>query len=134
MWVFIKGIPSEYKARDLLKLVNRHFKPAWSVLPVNGVRIAHSKILEILQTGSESREYHGLVYIKPPNMLHSVIGWLNATSVKGRRLRVHPYVQRYTGRDRRRQQLDKTIVFPGERRRRDRRRKNLVSQIVDSSS
>ncbi|MCU7907204.1 MAG: hypothetical protein KZQ76_15480 [Candidatus Thiodiazotropha sp. (ex Epidulcina cf. delphinae)] len=131
--MFIKGIPGEYKAGDLLKLVNRYFKPAWSELPVKGARISGSKILEIVDTGSELRECHGLVYIKPPRMVHSTIGRLNATTIKRRRLHAHPYVRRYTGRDRRREQLDKTVAFPGERRRKDRRRENLVSRIADSA-
>ncbi|MCU7931365.1 MAG: hypothetical protein KZQ90_11225 [Candidatus Thiodiazotropha sp. (ex Codakia rugifera)] len=133
MWVIIKGIPGEYTVRDLNKLVNRRFKPAWALMPIRGAKIARSKILKIMYTRSRNWEYHGLVYIKPPSLVHSVIGRLNATTIEGKRLQAHPYIRRFTGRDRRSQLLGEVALFPGERRRMDRRRGNLVSQIVDST-
>ncbi|MES9850316.1 MAG: hypothetical protein ABW170_00605 [Candidatus Thiodiazotropha sp. L084R] len=83
---------------------------------------------------SSQWEYHGLIYINPSETAHEMIGRLNANSKKGRRLRAHPYIRRQSTRDRRKLLLGLADPFPGERRREDRRRVNLASQIVDSIS
>ncbi|MEJ2609546.1 MAG: hypothetical protein P8179_05505 [Candidatus Thiodiazotropha sp.] len=134
MWVFIKGIASECSARDLSKLVKRHAKLGWSLFSPKVIDIERSKVLKIMYCASTHWEYHGLVYITHPDLVHGLIGRLNAARVQGKHLHAHPYVRRHSSRDRRRLILDQSTTFPGERRKSDRRRGSLVSQIVDSIS
>jgi hypothetical protein len=134
MWVFIKGISDECSARELTKIVSRFVKPGWSLFSarMNGMRIERSKILKTMYNKATRWEYHGLVYVNSSDSVHELIGRLNATPFKGRVLRAHPYIRRQSSRDRRKLILDQTNPFPGERRKSDRRRGNLVSQVIDS--
>ena len=131
MWVFIKGIPKEISVKELHKLVSRQFSPLWSVIPIRGVKVEESKILKIMHTNTRVWEYYGLIYINPSRLVHSVIGRLNTTKIKGKRVQAHPYIRRHRSRDRRQQIVEGVEQYPGERRREDRRRRSLVSQIND---
>ena len=136
MWVFIKGISGECSARELTKMVCRLASPGWSLFStkLNSSCIERSKVLKMMYNKSSQWEYHGLIYINPSETAHEMIGRLNANSKKGRRLRAHPYIRRQSTRDRRKLLLGLADPFPGERRREDRRRVNLASQIIDSIS
>ncbi|MEW8028032.1 MAG: hypothetical protein AB2793_10315 [Candidatus Thiodiazotropha sp.] len=131
MWVFIKGIPEETPVKELHKLITRQFSPLWSIMPIRGVKVEKSKILKIMHTNSRVWEYYGLVYIKPSRLVHAAIGRLNTTKFKGMRMQAHPYIRRHKSRDRRQRLVEGTEQYPGDRRRKDRRRGNLVSQISD---
>ncbi|MES9969898.1 MAG: hypothetical protein ABW098_12245 [Candidatus Thiodiazotropha sp.] len=67
----------------------------------------------------------------PANLAHAAIGRLNTTSLNGKRVKAHPYVNRDRSRDRRQQTVLEGEPYPGERRRYDRRRAILVSQVGD---
>ena len=134
MWVFINGISEECSARELAKMVNRVVMPGWSffVDKAKGVDITRSKVLRLKFNKAQNWEIHGLVFVDPSESAHKLIGRLNAASRVGRRLRAHPYVHREASRDRRRLVLDSAHRYPGDRRRQDRRRINLASQVVDT--
>jgi hypothetical protein len=132
MWVFITGITDGCSARDLKRLVSRQMGVKWSLWKRNHEGVSRSKILKIQYRNSRSWEYHGLVYIRSPDSVHSLIGRLNATFMKGGRLHAHPYIRRIATRDRRRLYLDSTADFPGNRRLSERRRDSSVSHLVDS--
>jgi hypothetical protein len=131
MWVFIKGIPEEISVKELRKLITRQFSPLWSFMPVKGVKVGECKILKIMHANTIAWEYYGLVYINPSHLAHAVIGRLNTRKFKGKRLQAHPYIKRHKNRDRRQYTTVGSEQYPGERRRKDRRRGNLVSQISD---
>ncbi|ODB85142.1 hypothetical protein A3194_15475 [Candidatus Thiodiazotropha endoloripes] len=134
MWVFINGISEECTARELTKMVNRLVMPGWSFFTekVNAVDITRSKVLRLKFNKAQDWEIHGLVFIDPSESAHEMIGRLNAASRLGRRLHAHPYIHREASRDRRRLVLDKAYRYPGDRRRQDRRRISLASQVVDA--
>lgn len=133
MWVFIKGIPKEMDSRGLEKFIKKLLRPAWSPFALSGrIRISGTKILKIVHTRTRTIEYHGLVQVKPEERHREVIEKINQALLDGRRLESHPYSKRYTRRDRRKMLLDDPNAS-NERRRIDRRRKNLVSQVVDAS-
>jgi hypothetical protein len=136
MWVFIKGISSDCSARELARMVNRLINPGWAFFfnRVNSSGIVRSKVLKTMYNLTSKWEYHGLLYITPSESAHEIIGRLNAAHRKGKTLHAHPYIHRQSSRDRRRLILDYATPFPGERRKRERRRVNLVSQVVDSMS
>jgi hypothetical protein len=131
MWVFIKGIPEDISVKELRKLITRQFSPLWSFMPVKGAKVEECKILKIMHATTRAWEYYGLVYINPSRLAHAVIGRLNTKKVKGRQLQAHPYIKRHQSRDRRQLIVVGSEQYPGERRHKDRRRGNLVSQISD---
>lgn len=131
MWVFIKGISKEVSVKQLHKLITRQLNPLWSIMPIRGVKVEESKILKIMHTKSRVWEYYGLVCFKPSRQVHAVIGRLNTIKINGMRLQAHPYIRRRKSRDRRQRLVEGTEQYPGDRRRNDRRRGNLVSQISD---
>jgi hypothetical protein len=131
MWVFIKGIPEEISVKELHKAITRQFSSLWSIMPVKGVKIAECKILKIMHADTRAWESYGLINVTPSRLAHAVIGRLNTKKVKGKRLQAHPYIKRHQSRDRRKISVVESEQFPGERRRKDRRRGNLVSQISD---
>lgn len=131
MWVFIRGIPATITVKELHKLITRQFSPIWSTMPIRGVRVEESKILKIMCKDSWIWEYYGLVYINPSRLVHAVIGRLNAATINGKRIYAHPYFNRHINRDRRKQTVEGSEPYPGERRRKDRRRGGVVSQIAD---
>ena len=132
MWVFIKGIPRGMDSKGLEKLIKKLLRPAWSPFNLSGrISISGAKILKIVHTRSRSIEYHGLIRVKPEERVQSVIEKINQAKVEGRNLESHPYNKRYTKRDRRKLLLDDPHDA-NERRRTERRRKNLVSQVIDA--
>lgn len=134
MWIFIKGIPKEMDARALEKFVKRLMFPGWLPFSVAGrVRISGSKILKIVHTRTRSIEYHGLIHIQPASKVERVIERINQARINGRKLESHPYSKRYARADRRNMFYDAGKTVHPERRRVERRRKHLVSQVVDAS-
>ncbi len=133
MWVFIKGIPKEMDSKGLEKFIKRLLFPGWLPFTVTGrVRIAGSKILKIVHTRTRSVEYHGLIQIQPASRAESVIERINQSKIDGRPLHSHAYNKRYARSDRRKM-LFTELGHSYERRMVDRRRKHLVSQVVDAS-
>jgi hypothetical protein len=134
MWVFIKGIPREMDARGLEKLIKRILKPAWSPFGMAGrIRILAAKILKIVHTRTRTVDHHGLIQISPASKTAFVIEKINQARLNGRHLEAHIYAKRYSKRDRRAMLLDDTPRKSTERRGLERRRKNLLSQVVDTA-
>ncbi|MEJ2619404.1 MAG: hypothetical protein P8163_03915 [Candidatus Thiodiazotropha sp.] len=134
MWVFIKGVSEACSARELAKLVNRMLMPGWLFFAEKskGVDITRSKVLRMKFNKSHSWEIHGLVFVEPSEAAHQMIGRLNADSKVGKGLHAHPFIHRRATRDRRREVLNGANRYPGDRRREDRRRISLASQVVDA--
>jgi hypothetical protein len=131
MWVFIKGLPDEISVKVLRKLITRQVSPLWSYMPVKGVKVEECKVLKIMHSNSKTWESYGLVYISPSRLAHAVVGRLNVKKFKGKQLQAHPYIKRHRNRDRRKLSIVESVQYPGERRSKDRRHGNLVSQISD---
>ena len=132
MWVFIKGIPREMDSKGLEKFIKKLLRPAWYPFYLRGrITITGTKILKIVHTRTRSIEYHGLIQVKPEEHTRSVIEKINQAKLDGRELESHPYSKRYTKRDRRKMMLDNPH-YSMERRLAERRRKNLVSQVIDA--
>ena len=134
MWVFIKGIPDEMGSRDLEIVIKQLLKSTWMPFRLTGrIRISGTKILKIVHTRSRLTEFHGLVQIEPKDKLVGVIEKINQASLDGRCLEAHVYAKRLTRRDRRKVQAAGEQYRQNDRRRIERRRKHLVSQIIDAS-
>jgi hypothetical protein len=134
MWVFIKGIPKEMNSKALEKFIKRLLSHSWLLFKVRGrIRIAGSKILKIVHTRSCSVEYHGLIQVLPASKVESVIQRINQAKINGRQLQAHTYNKRFVRSDRRRMLFSEANEQPYERRQLERRRRHLVSQVVDAS-
>ena len=136
MWIFIKGIPKEMDSTALEKFIRRIVSPGWLPFAVSGrVRIKGAKILKIVHTRTRSIEYHGLIQIQPASRAESVIQRINKSKVQGRLLEAHPYSKRYSRADRRNMFLQEQSQgrVAADRRQIDRRRRNLISLVVDAS-
>lgn len=134
MWVFIKGIPDEMGSKELEKFIKKILKSSWSPFTITGrIRVSGTKILKIVHTRTRMTEYHGLIQIKPVDKIRSVIEKINQTTLDGRRLEAHPYCKRFTRRDPRKLLFNETKGNSPERRQIERRRRNLVSQVIDAS-
>lgn len=134
MWIFIKGIPKEMDSQALERFVKRTLSPGWLPFAVTGrVRIRGSKILKIVHTRTRSVEYHGLIQIQPASQAERVIQRINNAMINGRRLESHPYSKRFARADRRNMFIEAGGKSASDRRQVERRRANLVSQVVDSS-
>ena len=134
MWIFIKGIPKQMDSRALEKFVKRLLYPGWLPFNMTGrTRISGSKILKIVHTRTRSVEYHGLIRIYPASKVESVIERINQSKIDGRTLQSHLYNRRLLRSDRRKGLVVDAQDRPFDRRRLERRRKHLVSQIVDAS-
>ncbi len=134
MWIFIKGIPKQMDSKALERFIKRVLSPGWLPFAVAGrIRIKGSKILKIVHTRTRSVEYHGLIQIQPASRAESVIERINRSKINGRTLESHPFSKRFTRADRRNAFLEVGDRGSTDRRRIERRRRNLVSQVVDSS-
>lgn len=135
MWIFIKGIPKEMDSQALETFVKRTLSPGWLPFAVTGrVRVKGSKILKIVHTRTRSIEYHGLIQIQPASQAERVIQRINSAKINGRRLECHPYSKRFSRADRRNMFMEAGgKASSSDRRQVERRRGNLVSQVVDSS-
>ena len=134
MWVFIKGIPKEMDSKKLERFIKRLLFPGWLPFAVNGrVRITGSKILKIVHTRTRSVEYHGLIQVLPAARVPAVIERINQARIGNRQLQAHPYSKRFIRADRRRMLFGEAREQGRERRQVERRRKHLVSQVVDAS-
>jgi hypothetical protein len=133
MWVFIKGIPKEMDSKGLEKIIKKLLRPAWSPFFIRGhIGLSGTKILKIVHTRTRRVEYHGLIRVKPEDKTDRVIKRLNQSVANGRKLESHIYCKRNTRRDRRKMLLD-NHNDSNERRRVERRRMNLVSQVIDAT-
>ena len=134
MWIFIKGIPNGMDSKALERYIKRILSPGWLPFAVTGrIRIKGSKILKIVHTRTRSVEYHGLIQIQPASRVDFVIARINRSTIKGRRLECHPYSKRFARADRRNMFLQERDANAQDRRQVERRRRHLVSQVVDVS-
>jgi len=134
MWIFVRGIPRQMDSKALDKFIKRLLSPGWlPFMRAGRIRITGSKILKIVHTRTRTVEFHGLIQVMPASKAGSVIDRINQAQIDGRKLHAHPYSKRFLRSDRRKSFLDPSREKVPERRRIDRRRKHLVSQVVDAT-
>jgi hypothetical protein len=133
MWIFIKGIPKEMDSKALEQFVKRLLHPRWLTLSAAGyARITGTKILKIVHARTRLVEYHGLIQVQSVSSVESVMQRINQARINGRRLQSHPYNKRNACKDRRSRPYGSGKRYYPDRRRIERRRTHLVSQVVDA--
>ena len=90
-------------------------------------RIVNAKVVALLNTDTNTMEYHGLVSIEPDNVAQRVIRRLNRKPFRGARINIHEYRNRTWHNDPRIGMIP--AVKSLNLRRRDRRRRNV--EVVD---
>ncbi len=134
MWIFIRGIPKAMDSKALDKFIRRLLFPGWlPFMRAGRIRITGSKILKIVHTRTRSVEIHGLIQVMPASKAEIVIDRINQAKIDGRQLHAHPYSKRFLRADRRKVYFDPSREHTPERRRTERRRKHLVSQVIDAT-
>ncbi len=134
MWIFVRGIPREMDSRALDRFIKRLLFPGWlPFIQAGRIRIAGSKILKIVHTRSHTVEFHGLIQVMPADRAKRVIDRINQAKIDGRQLHAHTYNKRFIRGDRRKTLFDPARTLVHERRQVERRRKHLVSQVVDAT-
>jgi hypothetical protein len=89
----------------------------------NKGRLVDVKIVKLLNTDSNTKEYHGLVRVEPDNVAEKVIKRLNRKPFKGMRINVREYNARTWHNDPR-LGISSTMKSLNYRKR-DRRRRNV---------
>jgi hypothetical protein len=130
MLIFFRNIPASSRSADFYKFIRpvmgNGFLPAFK----KG-RIVNAKIVSLLNTDTNTMEYHGLVRIEPDNVAQKVIKRLNRKPFKGVRINIREYHSRTWHNDPR-TGLSSTKKLNNFRQR-DRRRRNveLIDDIND---
>ncbi len=130
MWIFYRHLPRGTTTREINKVTMKGCKAAMgltSLFRKNPVK--RSKIIRINDLETKNTEYHGLVQVDSPTMAQSIIESLNGKTVNGLHINPHRYHRRFPSRDRRSHQTAHPNQL--ERRKGDRRRSNLVTQVLE---
>jgi hypothetical protein len=122
-------------SKALQKFVKRLLFIDWFPFNLRGrrARVAGSKILKIVHVRSQLAEYHGLIQVVPAGKEEGVIRRINRAKINGQQLQAHTYNRRFSRLDRRKTMSNEQRAPTFERREIERRRKHLVSQVVDAS-
>ena len=126
MLIFFRNIPASSRTEDFYKFIRpvmgNGFLPAFK----KG-RIVNVKIVQLLNTDTNTMEYHGLVRIDPDNVAQKVIKRLNRKPFKGVRINIREYHSRSWHNDPRIGLTSRKK--PNNLRHRDRRRRNV--EVID---
>ncbi|MGA7981721.1 MAG: hypothetical protein WCA32_16045 [Chromatiaceae bacterium] len=130
MKIFLRRIPANTSKAHLQSAVERAIAPRW-YFPLRRTGVIHScRLLKIEDLARKAVELHGLVDVRPDQTARSAIMKLNGRKLAGKVVEAREWRERSPGRDRRKASTDASqLPFP-ERRRRERRRSNIVIEVL----
>jgi hypothetical protein len=131
MKIFVGGLWSHPKRRELEELVSERLRGPWYRLHMPRGEVASCQVLEMTDLKDDSTEYCALIEIQPPRLGWEVLQHLDGLRTHGVKLRAHKWFPRKGVPDRR----DHSGIFTAEvaRDRRagfDRRRRLQVDTYV----
>jgi RNA recognition motif-containing protein len=132
MLIFIRLLPESVTQGELRRFVEKAIHSPWRNLFLARSKIRMAEIRKLVNRATGSVEYHGLVDIEPAKGAVTAIRKLHLTPLKGKTVEVRKYYKRSPLRDRRERGNKNEAVFEN-RRKRDRRRQNLVAESVTIS-
>jgi RNA recognition motif-containing protein len=130
MRIFIRLLPESVTQSDLRRFVEKAIHSPWQPLLLRRSKIHSTEIRMLVNRATGSVEYHGLVDVEPAKRAAVAIRKLNQTPLKGKAVEVRKYYERSALRDRRGGDM---AAASSNRRKRDRRRENLVAESVNIS-
>jgi hypothetical protein len=128
--IFVRLLPEAVSQSDLRHFVSEGLHPNWFGFSANG-QILAMEIRKLTNRETFSTEYHGIVDIEPAKAAMHAIQKLNRHSLRGKDVEVRKFYQRSALRDRRQHQEGEGISE--ERRKKDRRRDNMLEERVHRS-
>ena len=134
MWVFINGISNTATKKDLSNLLAWGVRYRWLHLPLPAIySLKQCEILQITNLASSNKitKRYGLALIEPDKSARMAIDYLNNTRIKNTKFEAHQFVRRSPYRDRRQRFCNLNELGDRERRKRDRRRSDLRSRVLD---
>ncbi len=131
MLIFIRLLPESVTQGELRKFVEKAMHSPWRSLFFSHSKIHTAEIRKLVNRATGSVEYHGIVDIEPAKGAVAAIRRLDRTPLRGKTVEVRKYYQRSPLRDRRGGEA--AGESSDNRRKRDRRRPNLVAESVTIS-
>jgi hypothetical protein len=129
MMLFIGHIPAHSTERDFMRFVTRFGNGLLSWVPfVSKPALRKCHILRIEDQLARSVEFHGLLSIQPSKSSQNLLQKLDGKQFNGKPVEVRRYYKRSFRMDRRIIHTESDSL-PVERRRRDRRRPALNTQL-----
>jgi hypothetical protein len=130
MWIFYRHLPRGVTTKEIQRVTQKGAYGSWSPLFLFAKpKIKRSKIIRIRDPQTESIEYHAIVQVDSPITADTIIQNLDGKTVNGLFLKPHRYYRRFSNRDRR---INHDEPYDSEERRAtDRRRRNLVTHVLD---
>jgi hypothetical protein len=129
--IFIRLLPEAVTQGELRRFVEKAINSRWRSLLATRSKIHKAEIRKLVNQTTGSVEYHGLVDIEPAKRALAAIHKLNHAPLKGKTVEVRKYYQRSPLRDRR--EGFGSDAAADNRRKRDRRRANLLAESVTIS-
>ena len=131
MLIFIRLLPEAVTQGELRRFVEKAVHSPWRILFFYRCKIQMAEIRKLVNRATGSVEYHGVVDIEPAKGAAMAIRKLNLTPLKGKTVEVRKYYKRSSLRDRRESGVPEEAS--ANRRKRDRRRQNVVAESVTIS-
>jgi len=125
MLVFIQNMPESVSSEELQRLVNDAMKRSWFPFRRRG-SIENLDIIRVHDRDNETVEHHGRVDIEPDGTALAALKRLNRSVIRGGQIIASPYAVRSAYRDRRGHKPHAEDLSVIDRRKRDRRRANLI--------
>ena len=125
MLVFIQNMPVSVSSEELQRLVNDAMNRSWFPFRRRG-SIENLDIIRVHDRDNETVEHHGLVDIEPDGTALAALKRLNRSVIRGGQIIASPYAVRSAYRDRRGHKPHAEDLSVIDRRKRDRRRANLI--------
>ncbi|HHH39792.1 MAG TPA: hypothetical protein ENK50_09490 [Sedimenticola sp.] len=132
MIIFIRNIPDTTTREELDAFISRGLRRTQLLPFLRRERLQSSDILKIHDLDADRVEYHGLAYIDDDMEGAALIKSLNGSQLQGRSMQVREYFPRNSQRDRRLGSAPAPLAIV-DRRRRERRRKNLRIETLYGS-
>jgi hypothetical protein len=131
MEVFIRRLPNSTTRLDLMQFLSAALKPKWYRLQFAPLgHLVHCEICRIDDPINKLVEYHGIAQIEPPSAARTIINQLNGEFFKTKKVEVRKFFRRSINRDRRRTSLTQTSLDILEKRKQDRRRPQIHTELL----
>ena len=130
MIMFIRNIPGTVSHTELCEFLSDGLRHLWGIPLLKKEKVETCDIMRIKDLDMDRVEYHGLAFVANEKTAGALIRQLNRGALAGEKMEVRKYRARSRDRDRRRQlspTQNRAIV---DRRRKERRRPNLLIETL----
>jgi len=130
MILFIRDIPETVNHKNLCDFVSKGLHHVWGKPLFNKGKIERCDVLRIKDLDNNHVEYHGLAFIDNDKTAKALMKQLNRSKLNGKKVDVRKFRIRTPDLDSRRSYTSTQNLAFIDRRRRDRRRPNLLLETL----